>query len=286
MTAKRWALQTVRWRSLEKHDSLSPCQREHAHQALELAKYSSLNVGKLSGKIALANSAETVTNTNSYALSAQTGTGIANLHIPIECAPSPRKTAISGHGGARNRADRISDGLTMAQCRTLIASATTAMETGRAFNRFITVHWESAGIADSEAMTATTAFFKAFREWAGATGYIWTRENGDGKGSHLHILAHIPAGKRWRGALSRRWLERITGKAYRRNVILTRRIVGAGQPESALYRANLGTVLAYTLKGAQPDAAGTLGIAHEAGGRIIGKRCGTSRNIGKRLACR
>ena len=229
---------------------------------------------------ASANSGETITNTNSYALSAQTGTGIAIGYIPIECAPSARKTAISRHGGARNRVDRISDSLTRAQCRNLIASAMTAMEIGRAFNRFITVHWESAGIADSEAMTATTAFLKALREWAGATAYIWTRENGDGKGSHLHILAHIPAGKHWRGALSRRWLERITGKLYRRDVILTRRIVGAGQPDGALYRANLGTVLAYVLKGANPDAAAALGFAHESGGRIIGKRCGTSRNIG------
>ncbi len=208
----------------------------------------------------------------------------AIVSIPIECAPSPRKAAISGHGGARNRADRTNDCLTLEQCRMLIASAMTAMETGRAFNRFITVHWESAGIADGEAMAATTAFLKALREWAGAMAYIWTRENGDGKGSHSHILAHMPAGKHWRGALSRRWLERITGKSYRRGVILTRRIVGAGQPDGALYQTNLQAVLDYILKGADPDAAVALGIAHESGGQIIGKRCGTSRNIGRRVA--
>jgi hypothetical protein len=247
---------------------------------LILARYPPRDARKPSGKSASANLVNAITNTNSYARSAQTGTEIAIVYIPIECALSPCKTAISGHGGARNRADRISDSLPLAQCRNLIASAMTAMETGRAFNRFITVHWESAGIADSEAMAATTAFLKALREWAGDTAYIWTRENGEGKGSHVHMLAHIPAGKHWRGALSRRWLERITGNPYKRGVILTRRIAGAGQSDGALYQTNLLAVLAYILKGADLDAAAALGICHAPGGRIIGKRCGTSRNIG------
>ena len=219
---------------------------------------------------------------DSYAFPAQTGTSLATVSIPIGCAASLRKTAIHGHGGARNRANRTSDSLTSAQCRKVTKAAKAALETGRAFNRFITVHWESAGVVDCDAMAATTAFLKVFREWAGGATYVWTRENGDSKGSHLHILAHIPAGKQWHAAPARRWLERLTGNPYRRGVILTRQIRGARNPDSLLYSENLSAVLAYVLKGASPDTASAIGIAHEAGGRIIGKRCGTSRNIAER----
>lgn len=162
-----------------------------------------------------------------------------------------------------------------------MAATIAAADMGRPFNRHITVHWAAAGIADSEAMAATTAFLKALREWAGGqTAYVWARENGDGKGSHLHLLIHIPAGRKLSGARSRRWLERISGNPYYRGTIRTARIAGAGEPDGALYRENLGTVLAYVLKGTEPGAAAMLGLSHEAGGRIIGKRCGTSRNIG------
>ncbi len=219
--------------------------------------------------------------TGTYRASAQTGTALANIPIPIGCAPSPRISAVSGHGGARNSASRPSDYLTLGQARSLIDAALAARNIARPFNRHITVHWEAAGVPDGEAMAATTAFLKCLRDWTGGrTAYVWVRENGDGKGSHLHILAHVPLVKTWHFALARRWLGRITGKPYRAGIIRTRPIAGAGEPDGAAYSANLQAVLAYVLKGAEPDAAAALGIGHEAGGRIIGKRCGTSRNIG------
>lgn len=157
----------------------------------------------------------------------------------------------------------------------------TAKAIGRALNRHITVHWQSAGIPDERAAAATTAFLKYFREWLGhATAYVWARENGEGKGSHVHILAHLPAGMRMDGARSRRWLERITGRPYRRGTIRTTRIGGGKDPDGPAYAANLHAVLAYILKGGTEDVADTLAIARKPGGCIIGKRCGTSRNIG------
>ena len=212
------------------------------------------------------------------------GTVHAIYHVDIEfAAPSP----IAPHGGPRNRASRTSHGIPLAMAVSLLEAAEDAARLGLPFNRHITVHWELAGIADNQAMAATTAFLKYWRDWLGGqTAYVWVRENGDGKGSHLHILAHLPAGKKWRGALSRRWIERITGKPYAAGVILSRRIAGAGDNASPHYAANLQAVRAYVLKGATPDAAGKLGIAHAPGGRIIGKRCGTSRNIGKAARAR
>ena len=82
------------------------------------------------------------------------------------------------------------------------------------------------------------------------------------------------------GALSRRWVQRCTIRTYRAGAIFSRKIAGAGQPDGALYAQNLSKVLAYVLKGADPNAAAALGIAHEHGGEVIGKRCGTSRSIG------
>ena len=134
--------------------------------------------------------------------------------------------ALFPHGGARNCADRTSDCLTLAQARKIIAALERAERSSRYFNRHIIVHWEATGVPDSWAMAATTRWLKAFREWAGGdTAYVWTRENGDKKGSHLHLLAHIPKEKRWHGAIARRWLERISGNTYRQGTIKTRQPV-------------------------------------------------------------
>lgn len=209
------------------------------------------------------------------------GTVLANLAIPIGCAPSPVPASLFRHGGARNYASRTSDYLTPKKVLDLIGAAHRARELCLPFNRHITVHWEAAGVPDSRAMAATTAFLKALRDWLGGeTAYLWARENGDGKGSHVHILAHLPAGQRWHGARGRRWIERISGKPYTAGVMKTRAIGGAGEPGGELYAANLAAVLAYALKGVEPDVAAAMAIEHEAGGRIIGKRCGRSRNIG------
>ncbi len=84
--------------------------------------------------------------------------------------------------------------------------------------------------------------------------------------------------------LQKGWLRRITGKPYRARVIHSKPIGGrlgleAGNPE--LHSINLAVALGYVLKGADAKAARKFGLTRlEAGGRIIGKRCGTSQNIG------
>ena len=209
-----------------------------------------------------------------------TGTGLAILPLQIGCARSPASRTIFPHGGARNSANRTSDYLTPKKAQKLIEAAHRAIQIGRPLNRHITIHWEAAGLSDREAMQATTAFLKYLREWLrGETAYLWVRENGVGKGSHVHILAHIPKDIVMSGALSRRWVQRCAGKPYKRHAIRTRKIKGADEPDAALFVENLRTVLAYDLKGTDPSA--TLAIAREYkfGGTVIGKRCGTSRNI-------
>ena len=218
-----------------------------------------------------------------------TGTLVANYSLE-RCAASSRNEApalprLWQHGGVRNSASRISDGLSALQAGKLIAAAREAEKQGKPFNRHITIHWEAAGVTDDKAMTATTAFLKAMRDWTGGkAAYLWVRENGDGKGSHVHILAHIAPAKKWHGPRAQRWIERISGQPYRKSAIFTRKIKGCDHPASELYHVNLAAVLAYVLKGVDSETAKTLGIAHEPGGRVIGKRCGWSRNITPRQA--
>jgi len=216
-----------------------------------------------------------------YRTRAPSGTRLAIIDIELESAPSSATIPQVGHGGARLKASRTSDGLTMRQALLIIDAAMMAAHIGLPLNRHITVHWAAAGIADDRAAKATTAFLKYLRDWlGGGTAYVWVRENGDSKGTHLHILAHIPPGRRMSGARSRRWLERITGQPYRPGTIKTRCIAGHRASDGPIYAANLRAALDYIRKGAYPDAAAIIGIDHESGGRIIGKRCGTSRNIG------
>lgn len=208
------------------------------------------------------------------------GTRLAILDVPIGCAPFSVSPPFFRHGGARNSASRTSQWLTLAQAEKLMSAAHIAEQIGRPLNRHICVHWEAAGLTDREAMAATTAFLKYLREWCrGETAYLWTRENGAGKGSHVHILAHIPEGRTMKGALSRRWVARCTMRTYRAGAIFTRKIAGSSQAWGAHYGHDLSKVLAYTLKGTEPKSAQALGIGHENGGQITGKRCGTSRNL-------
>lgn len=112
--------------------------------------------------------------------------------------------------------------------------------------------------------------------------HIHTAQGGRAIGSHMPLVPAdlVPT----LAGLQRGWLRRITGQPYRARVIrsdpIGRRLrLEAGNPE--LHAINLETALAYVLKGASREAASRFGLALlKPGGRVIGKRCGTSQNIG------
>lgn len=207
--------------------------------------------------------------------------------------PSGAPFSASTWGGRRNRADRTSDNLSLSQALNIIAASQYAAAIGLPFNRFLTIHWQHAGIPDEHAAWATGRFLKLARDWLAKRGqrmaWAWVRENGEGKGSHVHILLHLPPGASL-GALQRRWLRLITDHPYRRHAIRTRRIGGmaaAAYSSPDAYGDNLRKAIAYILKGVAPDAAQALGLVRlEAGGRVIGKRAGTSENIGRKARSR
>jgi hypothetical protein len=221
----------------------------------------------------------------------RTGTALAINYLTSGVAALfPSST---GWGGARNRADRVSHALTVAQIGNLKAAERHAEKIGLPFTRMISIHWQAAGVPLAGMAKATGRFTdlmaKALARHGSGTAWLWVHENvpgnGHDKGGHCHLLAHVPADLVSRlTALQRGWLRRITGQPYQARVIHSKPIGGrlgleAGNPD--LHAVNLKAALAYVLKGANPEAASQFGLERlEPGGRIIGKRCGTSQNIG------
>lgn len=199
-------------------------------------------------------------------------------------------------GGARNSRLRESIALTGAQAVNLIEAAHHATAIGLPFTRMMTVHWQAAGVP-LEGMAAATGRFtdlltKALarhgkRLSGSKTAWLWVHENGDGKGWHCHLLVHIPVEllpmvQKQR----RRWLRLITGTPFKARVVKTDalgRRLGLETANPELLAANVEGALEYLLKGVAPDALIAASLKRlEPGGRIIGKRCGTSQNIGRK----
>ena len=227
------------------------------------------------------------TETIANLLIQQVGTPIATNNLTIGVAG--HLPCSTNKGGARKRADRTSDALTMAQIANLAAAERHSRAIGLQFTRMITIHWQAAGVALGDMVKATGRFLdlltKALARNKSKTAWLWTLENGDRKGGHCHLLVHVPAALvSLLTRLQKGWLRRITGKAYRGRVIHSKPIGGrlgleTGNPK--LHAVNLADAFGYILKGANSEAAAKFGFTRlESGGRIIGKRCGTSQNIG------
>lgn len=194
-----------------------------------------------------------------------------------------------GRGGARNYASRESFALKLTQVENLIAATGFSCEIGLPFNRMITIHWEAAGIPLKDMAKATGQFLdlmtKVVSRRGGHIAWLWVHEGGITKGGHCHMLVHIPSHMiDVVTKLQKGWLKTITESPYRKGVIFgkpigLRRDLEVSNP--ALHRENLVNVLSYVVKGAYPDVAAAMGLPRlEPGGRVIGRRCSTSQNIG------
>lgn len=205
--------------------------------------------------------------------------------IGVSANSAPR----TGRGGARNTSGRESFALKPSQVENLRAATLYASAIGLPFNRMITIHWESAGVPLAHAVRCTGRFIdllsKAISRRGGRTAWVYVHEGGEKKGGHVHILAHVPPKMIERvSRLQKGWLRSITGCPYRRGVIHTRPIGGRRDLETnnpPLHQANLLAALQYMMKGVEADAAAVVDVRRvEHGGMVIGKRCGTSQNIG------
>ena len=170
-----------------------------------------------------------------------------------------------------------------------MAAAQRALDMGKPLTRHLTVRLERQGVTDADAVRAIGKLITLLRDHVrkttgGEIAYIWSREYGATIGSHVHILLHLPAGYIWQGHRTRRWIERVSGNPYRKGAIKTTRICGAAKAHESnpgLYLAILATVVGYLIKGTCPNAGAVLELERiKAQGRIMGKRCGMSQNIG------
>ena len=122
----------------------------------------------------------------------------------------------------------------------------------------------------------------------GEIAYLWSRENGAIIGGHVHILLHLPAGYIWRGLRVQCWIERISGRPYKKGSIKITRVGSIAKAHGSnpvLYLANLATVVGYLIKGTCPNVRAALELERrKAQGGVIGRRCGSSQNVGARLA--
>ena len=105
------------------------------------------------------------------------------------------------------------------------------------------------------------------------------------------MLAHVPANLVCVVTkLQRGWLRRITRQPYRARVIHSKPIgarLGLESRAPDLHAINLEAALKYVLKGTTPQVASQFALDRlEPGGRVIGKRCGTSQNIGRAARAR
>lgn len=215
------------------------------------------------------------------------GTDLAIYNSSKSARPLSSKLTGARHGGARNRADRTSSSLSEKQAQAIYAAVGKAAALGLPPNRHWTVHWTRLGVADEMACRATGALLTLVRDWLRKQGHrfacIWVRENdnGDGsKGSHAHILLHVPPGVRWCGWRNRRWLERVSGRPYVSRATCTRLIAGhksAGTASPSLFSLNLAVVTAYIAKGGPAGPFGLAAGPSGLGGVIQGKRWGRSK---------
>ena len=209
------------------------------------------------------------------------------MHFYQSDGLSPPLPSQNTWGGARNSASRVSDYINPVKAVELVEAAQRAMAIGLPFNRHLTVHWGKAGLSDSDAAFATGRMIKLIRDWVrkngGKIAYAWVRENGADKGTHSHILLHVPQGLTL--VFTRRWYRLATGWQGRVPKRALKSVCIGGTASSAVsgsewYTANLSRLLGYVLKGGEARTVRALGLTeHSEGGSIIGKRTAISQNL-------
>jgi hypothetical protein len=193
-------------------------------------------------------------------------------------------------GGARNKANRRSLVIALRGAVNVHEATWFALAIGLGFNRFTTIHWERGRVEDG--YFATMRFLQLASAWVRSQGgewaFVWVRENGPKKGEHVHILMRIPPalakGFRRRQAGWIKACGAVRNEGVTHSVPIGWSLANADQTGYARehYERNLAEVLDYVLKGAGKDARGKLGLRRrEPSGVIVGKRCGTSQNIGE-----
>ena len=208
-------------------------------------------------------------------------------------------------GGARNTSDRVSRSLSLKQCIEIWDALHRAVELNMPITRFLTINWSLLGINARQGGQATSRLLKLASDWVRVRGYNWAwayfREAGFKKtnriesevftNNHVHIFYHVPDAiiNGFKKQL-RIWLKEIGGGKIKSKAYKTRSI---GDNLTTYYRNHEYYIrqlekeaFPYALKGGEKLAVQYFKNKYdispkwiEAGGSIIGKRCGRSNNL-------
>jgi hypothetical protein len=156
---------------------------------------------------------------------------------------------------------------------------------GLPLNRHLTVSWEHAQCV-GRVQDVQGRFLERFCKWVryhGVVGaYVWSIENGAVLGYHSHIFLHVPSCllKPFMGKLPD-WID---GDVDQSGGTKTYKVTTIKYGCGVMRFNRLKGITRYILKAANDDAAQLLGIIQQPdkAGVVIGKRTGTSENIGRK----
>ena len=222
------------------------------------------------------------------------GTPLAIQDYSIGVAASASSRACKGPRAsprtARIIASRKSEAPTPAAVGNVLAAINFAPKIGQPLNRFVTIHIQAAGGLPGPQLIGQ--FLKLAGDWLRLRNvqptYVWVRETGEHKGEHVHIAINVPPEHgRGFGHRQRGWMKAIGLRCWR-GVIHTRPIGNSASHAFSdvrygeAYSDHLTAMIEYLLKSADPATARAYGLAkqREIGGVLVGKRLGTSANIG------
>jgi hypothetical protein len=184
-----------------------------------------------------------------------------------------------------SRALRLSMTLNPQAPSNLHEAALFSWSIGLPLNKMLTIHMQKGGVEGREALEALQSFLQRVQRWLRKHGIelsaIWVRENGIGEGEHVHMLLHIPVALMpLFPRMQARWLKQ-SGVKRRKNVVRSRMVAHnkrAAETNPELYRFHLSNTVDYLRKATEPGQKGA--------GPIVGKRCGTTQNIGLAARCK
>jgi hypothetical protein len=151
-------------------------------------------------------------------------------------------------------------------------------------NWHVTIHLERAKVEHGRCHKFLSRFLKQYGDcFRAATGgkpiFLYAFEFRT-NGLHVHILLYAPDrdGRRL-ATRCRKWLKASGGRNDKR-VLKVDKIKGSNVPGSVFHLSQVGNLVRYLLKGADPVICHELGLDHQYQGRVIGKRAGCSQCLG------
>ena len=174
-------------------------------------------------------------------------------------------------------ARRATATISLKAAENLIMAAGVADQMDLPLNRFVTVDWESAECV-GRMQDIQGLFLERMSKWLKyrnvIPAYLWVIEDGRVKGLHSHILVHVPSEDL--SDFKRKVPAWVDGDIDKSTINIQR----TPYRDSPSRLNGIKGRLRYILKGGDADVSVLLNVNQKHQGTVIGKRCGTSQNIG------